>query len=183
MSHTSIEITKKWIEEIVIGLNLCPFAKFPFHKDNIRYQYFEGDDLQKLGLCIQEELKLFQAQSSEELETTILVFPNALNQFLDYLEYGDIVNKLIADLNLEGEVQLATFHPNYQFAGTTATDVENYTNRSPFPMFHFLREASVEAAIEQHGNVEVIPLKNIETMKKIGTDEMGQKLAKIKTIR
>lgn len=116
-------------------------------------------------------------RASPDIETTLVIHPNALVDFLDYNAFLSAVDELLLSEGLEGEFQVASFHPDYQFAGTAATDAENFTNRAPFPMLHLLRESSVEWAIASHPNVHDIPAKNIETMRRLGSQDMLQRLA------
>ena len=162
-----ITTTKKWIETFVIQHNLCPFAKKPFLQNTIRYELYEGTDREELGIILQNECLFLKNTPKSSTETTILIIPNALNDFNKYLDYLDFANRLIFALRLDGVLQIASFHPDYQFDGTTKEDVTNYTNRSPFPLLHLLREESVEAALAHYEEPENIPEKNMETMRRL----------------
>lgn len=159
--------TKKWVETFVIKHNLCPFAKKPFLQNTIRYEVYEGIDWEELGIIFQNECLTLKNTPKSTTETTILIIPNALNDFNDYLDFLAFANRLIFALRLDGELQIASFHPDYQFDGTTKEDVTNKTNRSPFPLFHLLREESVAAALAHYEEPESIPERNMETMRRL----------------
>ncbi len=174
-----IEHTKRWIESVVIGLNLCPFAKHPYKNAKIRYTEIDSNEDETILNAIATEM-LFLAKSDPiELETSILIVPQ-LTDFEEYLDFLDIANVIVDELELEGVIQVASFHPDYQFEGTDSGDVENYTNRAPYPMFHFLREDSVEKALLAFPEAKHVPEKNIETMKKLGHKGISELLETIK---
>jgi len=165
-----IEHTQKWLHSFVIQYNLCPFAKKPFVQEKIRYRLFAQKDWRTLLLSLKEELLFLTETPRTAVETSIIIVPNMLGDFSDYLDFLELANDLIFALRLDGDLQIASFHPDYQFDGNNREDVANYTNRSPFPLFHLLREESVSEAVDQYGDTAVIPLRNIETMKKLGKD-------------
>ena len=167
-----IEQTKHWISSFVVKLNLCPFAAFPLKNDQIRYTVYEGEDLGDLINLLDKELKLLQLSNPKEVETTLIIHPKLLNDFYDYNDFLEIANQRIFALELEGELQLASFHPDYQFGGTEKDDVTNYTNRSPYPMLHILREESIEIALENYEDPEAIPENNIATMNRLGREKI-----------
>ena len=167
-----IEITRKWIASFVVRYQLCPFAKHPLVNDTIRFVVYEGTEEEELITCLKEELEKLSTVSPSEVETTILIHPNVLNNFYSYNDFLTIADQLIFALDLEGILQIASFHPRYQFGGTTEEEVTNYTNRSPFPMLHLLREESVEAALYHYEAAESIPEKNMERMRKLGRDKL-----------
>ena len=167
-----IEKTKNWLEKVVIGLNLCPFAKHPFKSDKIRYVVFEKTDLNQLSELLVTELRLLSEADPVNLETTLIIVTNTLNDFEDYLNYVDFSEQLLEEFDFEGLIQIASFHPSYQFNGTKADDVENYTNRSPYPMLHLLKESSVTWAVDNFPNVEEIPANNIKTMQELGLEKV-----------
>ena len=171
-----IETTKLWLDRFVIGLNLCPFAKHPFRNDKIRYVVFEGDDLEKLTETLLSEINEMIAVTPSVLETTLIILPSVLDEFEEYLDYLEVAEFILAEVELEGIVQVASFHPDYQFEDTEPTDVENFTNRSPFPMLHILREASIDRALEAFPEVGDIPQNNIETMNRLGITRVKQML-------
>src|SRR5688572_19763523 len=135
--------TRAWISSMVIGLNLCPFAQRVFQGDKIRYTVIQTISKQDLLKTLEEELQKLVGVSSEEIETTLIIHPQTLTDFLEYNDFLDDCDTLIRNLGLRGIVQIASFHPEYQFAGTRKDEVENYTNRSPYPMLHLLREESI----------------------------------------
>lgn len=163
-----IAATRGWIERVVIGLNLCPFAKAVVVKQQVRYVVSAAETTEALLQDLERELHWLEQHPPEEVETTVLIHPQVLQTFLDYNDFLDVADAAIEELGLTGVVQVASFHPDYQFAGTAADDVTNYTNRSPYPMLHLLREASVEAAVAAFPGAEGIPKKNIETMRRVG---------------
>ena len=171
MSNLSpVKRTRAWVESFVIGLNLCPFAKKEFVNDRIRFHATNVGTENDLLIELKKELELLQ--DNESIETTLLIHPSVLNDFEDYNQFLSLANDLLVTLHLEGVFQIASFHPDYQFAGTHPDDAENYTNRSPFPMLHLLREGSMEKAIEHYGDVSLIPARNIEKMNEIGVAKL-----------
>ncbi len=166
-----ISATKNWIKDFIIELNLCPFAKKPFDENRIRYTTYKGEDVEALTLKLIQELKNLTATPPEKVETTLIIFPNCLSIFLDYVDYLNFANDLLHDMQLEGVIQIASFHPLYQFANTQPNEASNYTNRSPYPMLHLLREESVEWAVNTY-DTEVIPEKNIEKMEALGLEKI-----------
>jgi uncharacterized protein len=175
-----IETTKLWVERFVIGLNLCPFARHPFRTEKIRYLVFEGDNQETLTEKLVMEVNKLLETTPSVLETTLIILPDMLADFDDYLDYLEVAEFIMSELELEGLVQVASFHPDYQFDETDPSDVENFTNRSPFPMLHLLREDSVERAIEAFPEVGDIPARNIETMKNLGFDHVNKMFHDIK---
>ena len=171
-----IKTTKLWLERFVIGLNLCPFAKHPFRNNKIRYVVFEDTDLEKLTEILLLEANELVSTTPSVLETTLIILPEALEDFQEYLDFLNMAEFIFAEVELEGIIQLASFQPDYQFDETEITDVENYTNRSPFPMFHLLREDSITNALEAYPEVGDIPENNIETMNKLGATRVKQML-------
>lgn len=163
-----IALTQAWLEKAVIGLNLCPFAKAVYVKQQIRYVVSQATDTDALLRELKTELQFLQDSDPAEIDTTLLILPEVLSDFLDYNDFLDTADEAIEDLELDGEIQIASFHPDYQFAGTNADDIENYTNRSPYPILHLLREASIERAVEAFPEAEEIYEKNMETLRKLG---------------
>ena len=161
-----IKQTQNWIEKVVLGLNFCPFA----HKEveNNRVRYAQSDALQAEA-ALQDLLKEIQyLEDHPETETTLLIYPLGFSDFDDYLDLLDLANALIEDQNYEGIFQVASFHPNYQFADSGPDDAANYTNRSPYPMLHLLREESLEKALENHPNPDAIPERNVKFAREKG---------------
>lgn len=167
-----IEATRDWIRRIVIGLNLCPFAKKVFDEEKIRYVVTQTSDDAELMVELAGELELLKRKPIGEIETTLLIHPNALEDFLDYNEFLESADRLIKHLGLEGVIQLASFHPEYRFADTKPEDIENYTNRSPFPMLHLLREESVTRVAANEDELLEIPKRNIQTLRTLGKEKL-----------
>jgi hypothetical protein len=167
-------VTQNWVESIVVNLNLCPFARRELDSGRVRLKNFSGDDESGLLQALQDETELLDRDTS--IETTLLIHPFVLQDFDKYNKFLNLVDDLIVDLRREGVYQVASFHPQYQFAGTDPDAPENYTNRSPFPMLHLLREASVEKAIESYPDVEKIPERNIECMNDMGKEKLDDLL-------
>ena len=181
MEETKIvEQTRQWIREIVIGLNLCPFAQRVFDGDRIRYVVSDSKDEASLLDSLRRELLLLAGTPIQEIETTILIHPAVLADFGDYNEFIGPAEELLEELDLVGIVQLATFHPEYQFAGTKPSAVENYTNRSPYPMLHLLREASISAVATDADELLAIPKRNVQTLRQLGLADILQRMKKIK---
>ncbi|HQS57780.1 MAG: hypothetical protein B7Y56_05255 [Gallionellales bacterium 35-53-114] len=163
-----IAATQRWLERAVIGLNLCPFAKAVHVKKQIRYVVSSASTPEDLLKELINELELLAETSSEKIDTTLLIHPHVLTDFLDYNDFLDIADETLEELDLAGELQIASMHPQYQFADTQPDDMENYTNRSPYPTLHLLRESSVDKAVAAFPEADQIFEKNIATMKKLG---------------
>ena len=162
-----IRRTKEWIRGFVIRHQLCPFAGMPFALGRIRYAVVLSDTPQDLLERLASELYQLTNISGERIETTLVIHPNLLHDFTDYLDFVDIAENMLSGGNLEGIIQLASFHPRYQFSDTEPKDPANKTNQSPFQMLHLLRESSITEAIESFGDTGMIPERNIETMQKL----------------
>src|SRR5262245_24737151 len=171
-----VEHTRRWISSFVIGLGLCPFARQVFDADRIHYAVTHACDETTLLNDLASELQLLGDAPSMQIETTLLIHPHVLGNFLDYNNFLSAVDQLLQDLRLWGTVQVASFHPQYRFAGTDVNAPENYTNRSPYPMLHLLREASVSRAARASDEVLEIPRRNIETMRNLGHEHILKKL-------
>lgn len=165
-----IAATRHWVERAVVGLNLCPFARAPFIQGKIRYAVSHARDNDTLLDALCGELQSLAAVDAAECETTLLIHPHVLGDFLDYNDFLDVADAAVETLKLDGVLQVASFHPHYQFAETAPDDVENATNRSPWPTLHLLREASVERAAEAMTDPDEIYRRNIDTLRKLGTD-------------
>lgn len=163
-----VAATRKWLERAVIGLNLCPFAKSVHVKEQVRYVVSNATTPEQLLETLMDELQRLSDTSPEQVDTTLLIHPFVLNDFEDYNEFLDVADVALEDMQLEGELQVASFHPDYQFADTDANDITNYTNRAPYPILHLLREDSIARAVEAFPQAEQIFEKNIETMEKLG---------------
>ena len=162
--------TRKWLEQIVIGLNLCPFAKAVYVKDQVRFVLSDATTPEALVEQLAEELLLLRDTPAEQIDTTLIIHPDVLTDFLDYNDFLDNADAAIETLDLQGILQVASFHPQYQFAGAAPDDVSNYTNRSPYPTLHLLREDSVERAVAAFPDPDVIVERNIETLDKLGIE-------------
>jgi uncharacterized protein len=160
--------TRRWLERAVIGLNLCPFAKAVHVKDQVRFVLSEACDTEALLHQLHDELLWLQAADPQHTDTTLIVHPYVLDDFLDYNDFLDLADALVAELGLEGEIQVASFHPQYRFAGTAPDDIGNFTNRAPYPTLHLLREASVERAVAAFPDPDAIVERNIATLEDLG---------------
>jgi hypothetical protein len=169
-----IAVTKTWLERAVIGLNLCPFAKGPFGKGQIRYVVSTADTPEALLQDLMRELEVLAEANPEKIETTLLIHPHTLNDFMDYNDFIEVADETVEELDLGGILQVASFHPDYQFADTGPDDISNYTNRSPFPTLHLLREESIDKAVEAFPEAEMIYEKNIDTMIRLGQEGWDQ---------
>jgi hypothetical protein len=164
----AIARTREWLEKAVIGLNLCPFAKAVHVKGQIRYVVSDANTPEALLETLMNEMQHLADTPAEKVDTTLIIHPLVLNDFEDYNEFLDVADAALEDMGLGGELQVASFHPDYQFADTDRNDIGNYTNRSPYPTLHLLREDSVERAVDAFPEAEEIFEKNIETMEKLG---------------
>ncbi|MFL6234157.1 MAG: DUF1415 domain-containing protein [Thermoanaerobaculia bacterium] len=165
-----VTATRHWLEKAVIGLNLCPFAKPVYAREQIRYVVSEAETPEALLADLIAELQALAAAEPEEVETTLLIHPRVLSDFLDYNDFLGVAEEAVADLGLEGVLQVASFHPDYQFADTEPDDITNYTNRSPYPTLHLLREASVERAVATVQDASEIYERNMETLRRLGLE-------------
>jgi uncharacterized protein len=163
-----IAATRRWLERSVIGLNLCPFADNVYRGGRVRFYVSEQTSASGLVQDLVAELAALHAADPAVCETALLIHPRVLADFVEYNDFLDVCEATIADLGLEGELQVASFHPQYQFAGTHPDDIENYTSRSPFPMLHLLRESSVERAVAAVPDPDEIYRRNIRTLRKLG---------------
>jgi hypothetical protein len=157
--------TRRWLTDVVVGLNLCPFAKAVIAKGQVRIVVCEDADTAAVALTLADELTLLRNTPAEEIDTTLIVLPNCLTEFDRYLAFVEFANTIVRELRLSSLVQIATFHPDYQFADTEPDDIGNWTNRAPYPMLHLLREASVGRAVTTYPNPEDIYLRNIATLR------------------
>ncbi|CAM0122339.1 Protein of uncharacterized function (DUF1415) [Stenotrophomonas geniculata] len=171
-----IAATRLWLERIVIGLNLCPFAKAVYVKDQVRFVLSDATTPEALVEQLAEELVLLRDTPAEQIDTTLIVHPQVLTDFLDYNDFLDNADAAIEALDLQGILQVASFHPDYQFEGVAANDASNYTNRAPFPTLHLLREDSVARAVDVYPDPDVIVERNIQTLDRIGVDGWHRRL-------
>lgn len=170
MSQQAIVITEQWLTQWVIGLNLCPFARQPYQSDKVRIVSTEAVDAGSVYQFILSELDNLYKIPADEVETTLVIIENYLHEFDEYLDFLGLLEKVIKDTGLEGVIQIASFHPDYVFAGEDQNDPANYTNRSPLPMFHLIREASLEKAIAHYPDPEKIPERNIALLREMGLE-------------
>ena len=161
---------RRWLERAVIGLNLCPFAKTVYVRDQVRIVVSDASTARALLEELGEEMALLRDTPAEQTDTTLLVHPQVLGDFLDYNDFLDDADALVEAMSLDGLLQVASFHPDYQFAGTEPGDVENLTNRAPFPILHLLREASVDRAVAAYAEPEAIIERNVATVRALGHD-------------
>ena len=170
MSTAEIAV-RKWLEEVVIGLNLCPFAARPNKRGQIRIVVVRPENEDALISALQGELERLDASPPEALETTLLAIDGLLGDFDDYTRFVDFAEVLVRQFGWEGIYQVASFHPDYRFAGSEPDDDENLTNRSPCPLLHLIREASIEAALERFPDPDSIPDKNIRRVSALDADQ------------
>jgi len=163
-----VAATRTWLEKAVIGLNLCPFAKAVHLGNQIRYAVSDAQTPEALLADLGCELQTLAAADPAQVETTLLIHPRVLDDFLDYNDFLDVADAAVEELGLTGTIQVASFHPQYRFADTRPDAIENYSNRSPYPMLHLLREESVERAVAAFPDAGRIPDRNIETLRRIG---------------
>jgi hypothetical protein len=177
MTHGSIiAATKQWVETVVVGLNLCPFARRPLLDGRVRFTVTDAETEAELIEALHSELSLLTEDPT--VETTLLIHPKTLLDFYDFNDFLSIADDLVLDLALQGVVQIASFHPDYQFEGTAPDDIQNDTNRSPSPMLHLLREDSLARAIEAYPDVAQIPARNVALMQSMGRSEVQALLAR-----
>jgi len=165
---TVTELTRAWVEKAVIGLNLCPFAKAVQIKNQVRYAVTDAADTETLLADLQAELLALADADPALTDTTLLIHPGVLQDFLDYNDFLDMAEACLEALELDGILQIASFHPHYQFAGTAPEDIENYSNRSPYPILHLLREDSIERAVAAFPDASNIYGRNMETLRRLG---------------
>jgi hypothetical protein len=165
---------RHWVESFVVGLNLCPFAGRELRQERIRFVVTSSTTETELLASLQAELEWLDTDPA--IETTLLIHPRVLQDFDDYNQFLETADDLLSAMDVDGIYQVASFHPRYQFAGTAVADVENYTNRSPYPLLHLLREQSLERSIASYPDTGQIPLRNIELMKRLGIARLKQLL-------
>lgn len=173
MEHAKVAV-ENWVESFVAGLNLCPFARRELVANRVRYRVVDSSTEEQL--LLQLDTELLYLESHPDIETTLLIHPLVLQDFYKFNQFLNQVDQLLAERELEGIYQVASFHPDYQFAGTQMGDVENYTNRSPFPLLHLLREESLSRAIDSHPDPDAIPDRNIALLKRLGLERIRSML-------
>ena len=174
MDEQIIADVEQWLDEVVIGLDLCPFAARPRREKRVRIAVSHATDDEALLNDLQAELERLSDTPAAELETTLLAIPNMLEDFADYNDFLDAVDLWVEQFGWEGDLQVASFHPQYQFADTEADDPGNLTNRSPWPLLHIIREESLEKAIEHYPDVDRIPERNIARMQALTAEERAK---------
>jgi hypothetical protein len=167
---TVIEDTRRWLERAVIGLNLCPFAKSVHVKKQVRFAVSGAKTADELLAELEHELALLAATEASALDTTLLMHPEVMTDFIDYHFFLAEADALLRRLDYDGVFQIASLHPDYEFAGSDADDIENVTNRSPYPTLHLLRESSIDRAVAAFPDAESIYERNIETVRRLGHD-------------
>ena len=160
--------TRHWVDAAVIGLNLCPFAKAVQVQGRVRYVVSQAETPEDLLYELAAELNHLHDTPPETTDTTLLVHPKVLTDFLDYNDFLEAADALVEDIGLNGVLQVASFHPQYQFDGTEADDISNYTNRAPYPTLHLLREDSIDRAVQAFPEAESIYEANMATLQKLG---------------
>ena len=165
-----VESVRHWLQAFVIDLNLCPFAKRELMKERVRFAVTNTTSTEILLSRLLEEIQLLETES--DIETTLLIHPEVLQDFDAYNQFLDLVDALLDQEGFAGVFQVASFHPEYQFADTEFSDAENYSNRSPFPLLHILREASVEREVSNYPDINEVPLRNIELLREMGVDRL-----------
>lgn len=163
-------VVRRWVEDMVVGLNLCPFAGRELVRNRVRFVETDATTEEQLLEALQNELALLNDDAA--IETTLLIHPDVLRDFFDYNQFLDLADRLLVDMQLEGVYQVASFHPDYQFSGTSVDDAENFTNRSPYPLLHLLREESLAQSIAAYPDVEQIPARNIDQMNRLGPKKL-----------
>ena len=169
MQHDAvIAATRLWLEKAVIGLNLCPFAKAVYLKNQVRFVVSSAPHLDGLLEDLDRELDFLAAADPEQVDATLLIHPSLLPDFLDFNDFLQLAEAAIDEHQLEGVIQIASFHPQFQFADTAPDDMQNYTNRAPYPTLHLLREASIDKAVAAFPEAETIYQRNIATLENLG---------------
>lgn len=167
-------LSKAWLEEAVIGLNLCPFANAVHKRGQIAWTVSHARTPEALLDDLAQALQSLLATPASNMDTALLIHPWVLTDFLDFNDFLSVADALLEDSGLDGVVQIASFHPDYRFGGVDADDITNHTNRSPFPMLHLLREDSLDKAIAAMPDSDEIVERNLETLRKLGTDGWQQ---------
>jgi uncharacterized protein len=178
----AIAVTRAWVDRAVIGLNLCPFAKAVQAKGQIRYVVSEAADVEALLTELGSEMDRLVAADAAQVDTTLLIHPLVLTDFLDFNDFLGAADELLEQLGYDGILQVASFHPQFQFAGTDVDDVTNATNRSPYPTLHLLREESVDRAVAAFPEAEAIFEKNMQTLEALGPEGWAALQATIRTL-
>ncbi|RAE28060.1 DUF1415 domain-containing protein [Burkholderia multivorans] len=165
-----VAATRHWLARAVIGLNLCPFAKSVYVKDQVRYAVSDAAALDTALADLEAELRALEAADPRQIDTTLVIYPHAFADFVDYNDALFFADRLVQQLKLDGVLQIASFHPQYRFDGSEPDDIENYTNRAPYPILHLLREDSIARAVDAFPDAAAIYEKNQETLRRLGHD-------------
>jgi len=169
-TNTVIMNTQGWVQHFIVAHNICPFAKKEVEKGSIHYEVYDGREMEDALCCLMELCR--KLDENNEIEAAMFIMPNGFSDFDEYLDLLDVANGLLAQQEYEGIYQLASFHPEYCFEGVDKTDASHYTNRSPYPMLHIIREESLEKALERYPNPEAIPERNITYCQELGVDTL-----------
>ncbi|KAM9985674.1 hypothetical protein ACTFIZ_012373 [Dictyostelium cf. discoideum] len=170
-THSSItHHTKQWLEKAVIGLNLCPFAKEVYNKQQIKYHICSAKNERLILQALQQEFNFLVNTPATTIDTTLFILEHALIDFYDFNDFLALADQLLEQLNIVGVLQIASFHPHYHFANTQPDDIENYTNRAPYPILHILREQSIDQVVVAIADAATIFEKNIATMQALGVN-------------
>ena len=175
MTDNAERHVRRWLRDFVVGLNLCPFARPLLGAPNLRIAVCEESQMVGLRRVLLQELDLLQCSTVQDVATTLVVFPRALQSFEDYLQFVDEAQDLLVESGLDGIVQLASFHPQYRFAGEAPEAASHFSNRAPYPLIHLLRESMVSRALEDFADPDQIPNRNIEALSAIGVDELERR--------
>ncbi len=175
MTDNAERHVRRWLRDFVVGLNLCPFARPLLGAPNLRIAVCEETQIADLRRVLLQELDLLQRSMEQDVATTLVVFPRALQSFEDYLQFVDEAQDLLVESGLDGIVQLASFHPQYRFAGEAPEAASHFSNRAPYPLIHLLRESMVSRALEDFADPDQIPNRNIEALSAIGVDELERR--------
>lgn len=178
----ALAATRAWVERVVIGLDLCPFAAAPARQGRIRYRVSAATTPADLLADLREELALLVDADPAEIGTTLLIAPYTLADFLAYNDFLDEVDATLAELDLDGVVQVASFHPDYTFADAEPDDPADYSNRSPHPMLHLLREDEISRAVDAHPDINGVPTRNVARLRARGLDALRALLAECRAV-
>lgn len=172
-----VEETRVWIERVVVGLGLCPFAEASIAGDGLKFVHMSSPTVDELTAALRDGVLELRSAAGKKFDSLLLIHPNVLTDFYAYNDFLARAEQVLEETGSVGDFQIASFHPRYQFAGTDPEDVENYTNRSPYPMLHLLRESSVERALANFQNPDDIPKRNVERLRRLGRDGIEKLLS------
>lgn len=174
-----IDLTRRWIDDMVVGLNLCPFARRVVVQERIRYVVCAATQAEAVLDTVVDELVYLEQSPRQMVETTLIIHPYALTDFVAYNDFLQDIEEVLAEMELGGTLQVASFHPQYQFADTAVEDPANYSNRSPYPMLHLLREASIAEVAHHEEELAAIPQRNVELLRSLGSRAVLQRLRQL----